>query len=208
MKSKVFGIGLSRTGTSSLTVALQHLGLRSIHFPADAATQAELIALYANRAVAVKLSILDQCDALTDTPVVSIYRELSELYSDSRFILTVRDLNAWLPACEAFWLRSMQPLYRQYSGSAFTQYVGIVNQEVYGSPEFDRNLFQAAYESHVAGVLSWFANSPERLLVLDICAGQGWPELCAFLRCPVPPFTFPHTNASRSLDFKLIKTRR
>ena len=207
-KSKVFGIGLSRTGTSSLADALQRLGLRSIHFPADPITQAELIAFYAHRATAGRLTIVDQCDAVTDTPIVPIYKELSELYPDSRFILTVREQDEWLPACEEFWSRSMGPLYCQYSGTAFAKYVRIVNKEVYGSSDFDRELFKAVYESHVKGVMSWFAHSPERLLILDICSGQGWKELCTFLGCPVPALAFPHTNASRSLQFRDLKTRK
>jgi hypothetical protein len=39
--TKVFGIGLSRTGSMSLTEALTILGFRALHFPADPVTQRE-----------------------------------------------------------------------------------------------------------------------------------------------------------------------
>ena len=32
------------------------------------------------------------------------------------------------------------------------------------------------------------------LLVLGLGAGQGWPELCAFLGRPIPEAAFPHLN--------------
>jgi hypothetical protein len=41
-RTKIFGIGLSRTGTLSLTSALQVLGIETEHYPNDLQTQEEL----------------------------------------------------------------------------------------------------------------------------------------------------------------------
>ena len=41
-KPKIFGVGLSRTGTRSLTQGLQMLGFDAIHYPGDETTYAEL----------------------------------------------------------------------------------------------------------------------------------------------------------------------
>ena len=62
MDAKVFGIGLSRTGTVSLTAALNVLGIDAVHYPNDAATQEEL------KAGRYRLSVLDRVQALTDIP--------------------------------------------------------------------------------------------------------------------------------------------
>jgi hypothetical protein len=35
---------------------------------------------------------------------------------------------------------------------------------------------------------------PERLLVMDIAAGEGWEKLCPFLGVPIPPEPFPVAN--------------
>ena len=36
----------------------------------------------------------------------------------------------------------------------------------------------------------------DRLLVMDIIAGDGWDKLCPFLGKPVPEAAFPHRNAT------------
>ncbi len=51
---KVFGLGLSKTGTSSLTDALNLLGIRSTHYPHDERTYDEL------RSGNYRLSILEE----------------------------------------------------------------------------------------------------------------------------------------------------
>jgi hypothetical protein len=84
--SKIFGIGLSRTGTTSLHAALGILGYRSIHYP-------QLDRLY---------ELVDDHDAASDTPVACSYRQLDARYPGSRFILTVRDFRAWLESTRAF----------------------------------------------------------------------------------------------------------
>jgi hypothetical protein len=37
-----------------------------------------------------------------------------------------------------------------------------------------------------AEILAYFAARPRHLLRLDVCAGQGWPELCGFLSLHLP----------------------
>jgi len=39
---KIFGLGLSKTGTSSLTDALNLLGVKAVHYPHDQRTYEEL----------------------------------------------------------------------------------------------------------------------------------------------------------------------
>ncbi len=66
---KVFGIGLSRTGTTTLTTALQKLGYKALHFPSDGATQNELYGFFSSDSQFIRLSALEHYDAITDTPV-------------------------------------------------------------------------------------------------------------------------------------------
>jgi hypothetical protein len=37
----------------------------------------------------------------------------------------------------------------------------------------------------------------DRLLVIDICAREGWETLCPFVGKPIPDAPFPHVNRSR-----------
>jgi Sulfotransferase domain/UDP-glucoronosyl and UDP-glucosyl transferase len=88
-RRKVFGIGLSRTGTSSLTQALNILGYKAIHFPHDNVTRAELYRFFASGSGRLSLSLLQEADAITDTPACCVYKALDQGYPGSKFILTV-----------------------------------------------------------------------------------------------------------------------
>ena len=62
---------------------------------------------------------------------------------------------------------------------------------VYGVTTFHRGRLKYVYERHVREVEEYFKQRPRDLLVLDVCAGEGWEKLCAFLNKPVPPGPFP-----------------
>jgi Sulfotransferase domain len=178
----VFGIGLSRTGTRSLANALGILGWKCIHFPSDKRTFEQL------RIGDFRLDVLKQFNAATDTPIAAYFPQFDALFESSMFILTVRDPATWLTRVEAFWRRThdeqLKPFHR------------FINTAVYGTWTYQRERFEYVYRRHIAEVRNYFASRPQRLLMLDICGGQGWGELCAFLDRPVPRVPFPHENAA------------
>ena len=163
---KVFGIGLSRTGTSSLTVALAHLGFHSYHFPRSR-------------------EMIDDLDAATDTSVAAWFRDLDASYPGSRFILTHRSLPEWLESCEALW---------DTSYNKFDSFTCGIHRQIYGREDFDRAAFLTAYARHHDQVLRHFAGRDRDLLLLDICAGEGWDRLCPFLGIDPPATPFPYLN--------------
>lgn len=165
MIMKIFGIGLSRTGTTSLTLALSELGLHAHHFPRTR-------------------ELIDAVDAVTDTPVALWYRELEAAYPGSMFILTLRHLPDWLDSCEALW----------QTASPFDEFTSGIHHRLYGCEDFDRDTFAAVYAHHGADVINHFAGLDDDLLLMDICAGQGWEQLCPFLGFPRPSTPFPHRN--------------
>lgn len=193
--AKVFGIGLSRTGTTSLTSALVLLGFRAEHFPCDDATRREISEFVRAPQKFLPLTILRDLDALTDTPIAITYQGLDHAYPGSKFILTVRDSNSWLQSCEAYWsdflgagMANVRP--------ELTTYIEMINDTIYGVQDFDAQHFSRAYAQHVAEVHTYFRHRPDDLLVLDLVAGQGWEQLCEFLRLPQPRVKFPHNNIS------------
>jgi hypothetical protein len=163
---KVFGIGLSRTGTSSLTRALGMLGLRARHYFFD-------------------LDSIDDLDAATDTPIARAYKLLDHRYPGSRFVLTVRDEAGWLRSCAEFFAEPPEPGGEEEA----------LALDLYGCIGFDAELFRAAYARHQADVMAYFRDRREDLLVMDICTGEGFERLCPFLGLPVPPEPFPHYNS-------------
>ena len=67
--SKVFGIGLSKTGTSSLAKALDILGYKTLDNPG-------IERYLAGNIDSLDKELLDTYEAFTDTPIPSFYREL------------------------------------------------------------------------------------------------------------------------------------
>jgi hypothetical protein len=41
-------------------------------------------------------------------------------------------------------------------------------------------------------VKEYFRDRPDDLLVMNICAGEGWEKLCPFLGLAIPKVKFPH----------------
>ncbi len=172
-RSKIFGIGLSKTGTTTLTQALEILGYRAVHFPRS------------DREI-------EFCDAATDAPVAAIFEQLDTRFPGSKFIYTVRDREQWLRSCEKFYsIRRRQP----------DDIALDLRRKFYGQAEFDRQRFAAGYERHHERVTSYFMDRPGDLLTLDICGQDaGWPALCAFLKKPVPDTPFPMANKGVMID--------
>jgi Sulfotransferase domain len=186
-EAKVFGIGLSKTGTSSLDLALNELGIRSIHFPCDRTTYDELAA--GN----YQLSLLKQYQALTDIPVAPFYAQLDAAYPNSKFILTVRDVESWLDSVRKHW----EFMWRWAENDrSFCEFIMFITACVYGVHRFQRDRFNYVYHRHLHEVRDYFRTRSNQLLILDICAGDGWEKLCPFLSVPIPNRPFPYANRS------------
>jgi Sulfotransferase domain len=192
--SKVFGIGLSRTGTTSLTVALKGLGYRAAHFPSDDDTRREVTAHVRAGTGPIELTILKELDALTDTPISCVYEGLDSGYPGSKFILTVRDRSSWLESCRVFWGRYPVVPVEGAHDSSMVQFVNLIRRHLYGATRFDKRLFATSYDRYVEGVRRHFRDDPARLLVMDICGGDGWDVLCPFLGLAIPEIPFPHEH--------------
>jgi len=178
IKTKIFGIGLSRTGTMSLDKALEILGYKSKHAPLD-------ILEYNSGSLSIKLNKVQDYDALTDAHVAKFYKELDVAYPDSKFILTVREMKSWLKSCEKYFINpasSIDNIHKQ------------LMYDLYNTIKFNKVKFKEAYLRHLDDVLSYFKNRGNDLLIIDICAGEGWEKLCPFLDKPVPDVPFPKLN--------------
>jgi hypothetical protein len=178
--TKIFGIGLSRTGTLSLTNALTILGIEAKHYPNDAQTQEEL------KRGCYALSLLQTVQALTDIPVSPFYPQFDSAFPKSQFILTTRSTGAWLASVENHF-----QMYVERRRDDFDDFVFAC---VYGSLHFNAERFQYVKELHEENVRRYFADKPDRLLILDVFQGDSWQSLCSFLGRPVPDEAFPHQN--------------
>lgn len=185
--AKVFGLGLSKTGTSTLSEALDILGIRSIHYPHDDQTFDEL------KRGDYSLSVLRHYRSVTDTPVAPYYAQLDQTWPGSKFILTVREKNSWMRSAENHW-RILKNTGQYAADSRFQAFTDFVNASVYGCLYFNAERFSFVYDRHIRSVREHFEGRPEDLLELDIVGGKGgWKELCEFLGLAVPAgIPFPH----------------
>ena len=95
-KRKVFCIGLSRTGTTSITVALKKLGFEAHH---------QCHALV-ERGPAGKPKVCkfwaEAFDAHADIAPATVFEELAASYPDARFVFTQREPSVWAHAMLRF----------------------------------------------------------------------------------------------------------
>ena len=176
MKTKVFGIGFHKTGTTSLSNALSCLGYRVtgpnwVDHPNIAAEVYEMA-----------FDLVKKFDAFQDNPWPILYRELDQKFPGSQFILTLR------PSDE--WIRSMV--------NHFNEKETPMREWIYGSghPKNNEDIYVARYERHNREVLEYFKERSNDLLVLKITSGEGWEKLCPFLGEQIPAVDFPCANTA------------
>ncbi len=186
-QTKVFGIGLSRTCTKSLTMALNILGINAIHYPDDETTFEELSTGKYN------FSVLNDYDGITDITVAPFYAHLDKLYPNSKFILTMRNKDAWLESLETHW--ENRPAFAdRHERETHMKIRRFLRAAVYGSYTFQRERMAYVYDLHYQNVLNYFKDRPKSLLIMDIPAGESWAKLCPFLNQPVLHEPFPNVK--------------
>jgi hypothetical protein len=168
--NKVFGIGLSRTGTHSLTAALEQLGIPTIHWPTN-------------------MKEIFEYRGATDITVSCRFRELDQIFPDSLFIYTERDQEGWLRSVVQHYEAVAKRGLKLRSGDKmFAQEADI---RIYGNITPAKDSFGDSYARHHASVAEHFHDKPDRFLRINITQGEGWERLCAFFHLPVLDMPFP-----------------
>ncbi len=205
---KVLGVGLSRTGTLSLHSALEILGLKSLHY--DTVRLNDVLDGSNPRP---DFRRYDDLDALLDLPTAYFYDELMLAYPECKCVLTVRDLDSWWRSVSRHFNEhhpAQPPGYglkrriKRYltPGKASDQHVARdynrfriqLRNVVYGSTIAHEFIYKKKYLEHNQRARNNIP--PERLLVMDITAGDGWDKLCPFLELPRPSVQFPHKHGT------------
>lgn len=170
----IFGIGLSHTGTRTLSKCLEMLGYKSICDPDPA--------LMSQRRFEEALA---GCTAAMDISVAAYFDVLDRTYRGSKFILTTRELETWL--------KSVEDDYRcrghELANADCPK--GAIYEKVYGTRAFDRKAFTRAYDTHFARVRAYFSQRPGDILEINLCGQTDWQPLCTFLDVPVPLTPIP-----------------
>jgi len=176
--SKIFGIGLQRTGTTTLWSALSIIGYKA------APHSIPLFYKFDDK-------FIKRFDAFMDNPIPLIYQELDKRYPGSKFILTTRNETAWLRSVEWLFNRRLVEMDKKLRAIADE-----IHYQFYGTTKFEAETFQLRWRTYHQEVQAYFSHRKEDMLILDISQPPDWRPLCEFLKQPIPDAEFPWLNSS------------
>lgn len=175
---KVFGIGLNKTGTTTLKACLEHLGY-TVCSP-----DLELLRCVDRNELGPVFEFAEDYDGFQDWPWPLIYKELDKEYDNSKFILTRRK------GSEA-WFESLK---KHAIKTGPTEYRKIVYD--YEMPLGNKDYHVEIYKRHNEEVRRYFEGREDDFLEVCWEEGDKWERLCSFLGHEVPEVEFPHERKS------------
>ena len=194
MTLKVIGAGFGRTGTLSLKLALEQLGLNKCHhmmelFPNEAQQQFWHAAAF-GKTIDWDL-VFEGYQASVDWPSCTFYQELMAHYPEAKVVLSLRDPDKWFDSAAETIFKAME------SGFSSASIQGqmarkLIMEDTFGGRAMDREHAKAVYTAHIEEVKR--VVPADRLLVFE--ASMGWQPLCEFLGVAVPEQDYPRTNST------------
>ena len=181
--TKIFGIGLEKTGTTTLGKCFKLIGFN--HYEPDQHPRTELVRdVRMHEDYSRIREVIDQFDTFEDLPWPLIYQWLDHNYPCSKFILTVRrDSLTWLDSFKQHTMRSA-PSWRYSRKLTYG----------YNYPQDDEKAYIDFYENHRRNVNEYFMGRDKDFLEICWKDGVGWERLCSFLDVSAPGAAFPHEN--------------
>jgi hypothetical protein len=213
---EVIGAGLGRTGTMSLKVALEQLGLGPCHHAIEIFNDPARVPLWEAALDGQPIGwdrLLAGYRSTVDWPACTHYEELIEVYPRAKVVLTVRDPERWYESVRT----TIYDIHGSSDGPGFMPPMEETPPEIRPARELmDRVIFRdtfgnrfgershaiEVFEAHNAEVERRVP--AERLLVYEV--REGWAPLCDFLEVAVPDAPFPHLN-DREAFMKLVDER-
>ena len=186
--TRIFGIGLHKTATTSLHRAFSILGFDSLHWG-----KGEAPAIWSEM-TSGRSRTLEKFYCASDLPIPLLYRELDKAYPGSKFVLTLRDEKKWLASVEKLWsyeFNSSRHLWEKYPISH------TLHHALYGRTTFDPETMLQRYRAHTAEVKDYFHGRSD-LLVMDM-ETAGWRELCDFIDIDQPSIPYPMEYVTRKV---------
>lgn len=195
----VIGTGFGRTGTLSLKIALERLGLGPTYHMQEALRRPSHLRRWVEYARTGAMdwdALFDGFRSTVDYPACLAWRELADRDPGAKVIHTVRDADRWWESTRTTIYQGRTVLPHWFRGlfRPAGDY-GEVNEKLLWQGVFDgrfedRDHATAVYRRHTEEVVTGL--DAERLLVFEVA--DGWEPLCRFLGVPVPDEPFPHAN--------------
>ncbi|HEV2344944.1 MAG TPA: sulfotransferase [Actinocrinis sp.] len=213
----VIGVGMGRTGTNSLKLALEELGFGPCYHMKEVMDRPERIKTWRRVLDGAQSADWDVLyggyRSTVDWPGAYYWRELVDAYPKAKVILSVRDSEKWVDSMYKTILRwplrrpnligrLMFTLLRVVAppSMAESRMLDRVFDRTFQGRHFsrpeDRQIAIEAFERHNEDIKAYV--SADRLLVYQV--SEGWEPLCAFLGVPVPDKPFPRVNDAKEFQ--------
>ncbi len=208
-KQKVFGIGMNKTGTTSLKAAIKELG-----FVTGRQCRAEkLIEDWARRDFKGLVKYCRSAQFFQDIPFSLPYTfvVLDHEFPNSKFILTVRNsavqwynsltkfhANKWGNGKRVPTKEDLQNATYIYKGSPWR-----VNRLTLTTPEddpYNKKILLKHYEDYNNSVMKYFRHRKNDLLVLNVSKERAYQKLCDFLEVEPVRERFPWKNKTKEVN--------
>lgn len=205
---KIFGVGFSKTGTTSLEAALTLLGYKVCKGHWNNNYSNYLAALYKHQDYAEILNLVPYWDAFADLPWGGgdLYKTLYQHYPNAHFILTKRDPKRWYKSLE-----NMLTTFDKNLETALDSYHA---QHKFGAVLYFKHIFGIEtlagneqkiidyYVQHNQAVIDFFTQHKARFMVFELTEGDRWDKLCPFLGKAIPKDPFPQANMAHKPSVK------
>lgn len=200
MALSVIGAGFGRTGTMSLKLALEQLGLGPCYHMVEVFKNPKAPGYWEAAADGLPVDwdeVFAGYGSTVDWPNATFYRELAEAYPQAKVVLTLRDPQAWFASTQATIFKHDFNLQPGDFGRMTAKVIGRL---------FDQRMHDEAhcievFNRHNAAVQQ--AIPAERLLVYDVA--EGWAPLCAFLGVPEPDGPMPKANSTEDFQREMAE---
>ena len=220
---EIIHAGFHRTGTSSLSIALDILGYGPVWHSATTPDKYPKMAKksfdwWVNNNIMKRLNDgeyikfqdwlnIIQCRVVMDFPINFYWEQLYKQYPDTKVILSIRDFDRWYDSnC---WLvdREYNSWKLKYFGVYLIPLWWIINYDYYGfhyhnnisrllNPKNKSLVKQIYWDNYIENVKNKVKDG--NLLIYNI--KDGWDPLCKFLNVDVPKKEFPHINDKANVE--------
>ncbi len=194
MSLKVISLGVGRTGTYSLKLAINQVGLGPCHHMEEVLHHHPVqvpLWLAAVKGAPDWTKIYEGYQSAVDWPTAGFFRELYAAFPIAKFILTHRTPESWAQSFSQTIYRLLSE--RDKMPEDLQEWL-VMTSRVIAKTGFSPGLsdadLMAAFIAHNEAVKA--AIPADQLLVYQV--KEGWAPLCAFLKVPVPDAPFPRTN--------------
>ena len=177
--SKIFIIGLPRTGTTSISVALLELGFLVAH-------------------TAFTKKAFEVAEAISDAPCFSDYQHLDELFPNSKFIYLSRNMDEWVPSITML-LEKMAPHLESKTGYFNPILKRSFHHTFSPTLPLTSNELIDCYQRHQQAVFEYFKDRDD-LLSIDVSQQGSLLKMKEFLGVDAQGSEgFPKLNAGRNV---------